>query len=257
MKDMTRLRDVRDGSRRTLGVSLIELLIVLAIGGLLLTMVTAFFGQQARVSRRTQAANELNVRVRTVAEAIAQDLQLAGSRAIVDASGTSAYVPSVDAQCTRTIDGEDVRDSCVVGPTASSLPLEFTVFYASSLLLDPSQSATDAAAQDVVCRRVRYALDTTGTVFRRDVPCSTSVVSDIRTFENEFANDIESVTVKFACADDPGVWLDQAVDCYDSPTGFVREGRVQVVAASGRVDGLEAEVTLSAHMPNMRPPLAY
>jgi prepilin-type N-terminal cleavage/methylation domain len=61
-------------SRRGIsGFSLPELLVVMAIVGILASVLGAFFGSQTRVSTRVQEGNELSIRLQRVAEALTQD----------------------------------------------------------------------------------------------------------------------------------------------------------------------------------------
>lgn len=246
----------RRHARRT-GLSLVELLIAVAIVGIVLTVVAAFFVQQANLTRDTQARNELGIRLRGVAEAIAQDFQLAGSRAIVDAAARSAYVQAVDVACTGS---SGVRDECVVvtqDPDVVGGGFAATIYYVSSLMLGAAADARTAAAQQEACRRIDYLL-VDSVVYRSDLRCSDPVPASLVTFEFEFANGIRNIIVDFVCDDATTVGPSADV-CYGLAGGenFVREGRVRVIGASPRSAALVDEVSLAAGMPNMRPPVRF
>lgn len=248
----------RSGSR---GFTLVELLVVAAVLGIILSVVAAFFTQQARVTRRVQATNELNILVRNVAEALAQDFQLAGARAVVDGARRSSYVRRVDQLC--TVGG--VRDSCVVldadvladDPATSTLPGSVSVVYVSSLRL-PAGADVDADA-GVACRVVQYVLEEDGALYRSDTECGESdpflPTGSVTQFANLFAEGVVSIEVRFVCED--GAAVAQPQGCYHGDSEFVREVRLRVEGQSVRDASLTETVSLAALMPNMRPPVTF
>jgi prepilin-type N-terminal cleavage/methylation domain-containing protein len=67
---MMKIFSTRDSVRdRQRGLGLVELLVAMAVAGIIMVVVAAFFAFQSRVARDTQARNEINVRARAVAEA--------------------------------------------------------------------------------------------------------------------------------------------------------------------------------------------
>ena len=61
------------------GFTIVELLVVAAIVGILMSLISIYFSQQAKVTRETQALQEARIKARMVAEMVVQDLQTAGS----------------------------------------------------------------------------------------------------------------------------------------------------------------------------------
>jgi prepilin-type N-terminal cleavage/methylation domain-containing protein len=217
------------GGKRLSGFSLVELLVVVAILGIVLTLLTAFFVQQTRVSRQTQARNEVETKVRTVAELIVQDLQVAGSNVIFNA-GTATDVPlgcsanAID-PCVRTV--------------GANRPL--TLFYATSL--------RPAAP----CRRVDYRL-TAAQTLQRVEQGNTSCLgldnpSDAAFNINPLATNILGVDIAYSCADE-SLESDPAT-CYANGS-FPRQA---IVTISGRADSdasIVTSVTLATALPNLR-----
>jgi hypothetical protein len=222
-----------------------------------MVVVAAFFAFQSRVARDTQARNELNVRARAVAEAIIQDLRLAGARAVVDTAGRAMFVfreEVVDADCrldARCVEVEALEDG------ASGAVRGMTVWYASSLFLTGPLGSGDTVPPEA-CRRVDYQL-VEGTLYRNDSPCALGEPGNIAVFDNEFADSIASLVVHFVCGDDgvPNVdgLVADAADCFGSSTApYVREAQVEVTAVSDRRGELAEELSLSATLVNLRSP---
>ena len=243
------------------GVSLVELLVALAVVGVMLGFVGQFFATQSRAARDQQARNELNVALRTVVETVAQDFQLAGSRAAVAVDNSGAtYVGRIDEECS---DGGDppLRTRCVVLDDPDGLTV-LSIFYASSTLLLPNESVEDGLAR--VCRRVTYVFDDDEQVlYRADAQCSEALdLAAVQTFAFEFMRGVDAFVASFTCSDDADVAVDDAESCYEfdidqtppAASRFVREGRIEVAGASTRNPDVTATVGLSAAMPNMRPP---
>ena len=252
-------RPKRGLAGRSLGLGLVELLVALAVGGIVLGIVASFFSFQSRVSRDTQARNELNIRARAVAEALIQDLRLAGARAVVDPTGRAVFVEGFDGDCAAfaqcvSVQPENLDDGDEF--------LGMTVWYASSLFLDEGEDNEWDRSQS--CRRIDYRLGVDGSggrvLYRSDVSCADPpTVTQVEQFEFEFAVDIESIAIQFVCGDGgPEATLDPA-RCYESGTlGFVREAQVEVLAVSPRSPRLGPEqVSLSATLVNMRSPTRF
>ena len=234
--------------RARLGLGLVELLVVLGVAGVVLGVVGSFFAFQASVSRDTQIRNSLNIGARTVLEAVAQDLKMAGARAVFDEEDNlvdfrnvlpceEAVEDSGDWTCLILGDEEDEADDAFV------LEIE----YLSSLFLDDGLGA--------VCRRVVYRFDAlSGTVFRSDVGCRDTPIAV--GFETEFAQDIASLNVEFVCGPGggDGVPVPDPARCFLDDYEFVREGRLTVTAER---DGRAVTLTTATGMPNLRDPNRY
>lgn len=219
---------------RARGVSVVELLIVLAVLGAVLAVLTAFFGMQANTSSRVQAGNEVEINVRTAAEIVTQDLQMAGSRIVVDNSGESPVITYVDKILDHCNPLKGSTSHCVVVAGG-----QITMYYASSLRL-----ATDP------CRRVDYRLD--GTVLMRsEVACSGDPAVDNSDLQ-PFAENVQEFTVSFQCQD--GASVTDPADCYATEDNFPLQAQVTISAVSANQrEAREATVTLSTTMHNMRP----
>jgi prepilin-type N-terminal cleavage/methylation domain-containing protein len=217
--------------KRTSGVSLVELLVALAIGGILLGVLGAFFSQQTRHSVRLQAQQDVSNKVRAVAEIITQDLQVAGSQPIV--RDGAEYIDLLDTSC-NTIE----RYGCIVRTGGS-----IRILYATSL--EP----------DHPCRIVEYILDEDAEVlYRRDDPCGT--VPDPDLSEHVLADGITGLSLQFRCAvtalaPTPLV-VDDPLECYTEDTVVVEA----LIAISGSVsirqETMSSTFETGALTPNLR-----
>jgi prepilin-type N-terminal cleavage/methylation domain-containing protein len=253
MKLISTSRTPRDRQR---GLGLVELLVAIAVAGIIMVVVAAFFAFQSRIARDTQARNEINVRARAVAEAIIQDLRLAGARAVVDTSGRAMFVDMVESDCSQ--DAVCVAVDALGGGEAGTIRA-MTVWYASSLFLNGALPSGGSPPTEA-CRRVDYSL-TAGTLYRSDAECVAGEPDDMENFANDFADSIQSVVLWFVCGDD-GVGGDGLVtnptDCFGSSTApYVREARVDVTAVSERRADFVEEVSLSATLVNLRSPTRF
>jgi prepilin-type N-terminal cleavage/methylation domain-containing protein len=242
------------------GLGLVELLVALAVVGIIVTVVGAFFAFQSRVSRDTQARNELDVRVRGVAEALVQDLRMAGARAVVDTSGRARFLPGdlLPSACWGT--GECVSVTLREGGEFESM----TIWYASSLYLTADLTGDPDADGPILgesCREVEYRLDDAGggesqVLYRSDTPCSETSALPIARFENEFAVGVAGIDVSFICGSgdpnpDPSACFNVGLDASDR---FAREAQVTVTATSDRRQDIAAAVELSTTLANLRAP---
>lgn len=253
----------RGADRR--GVGLVELLIALAIGGVVLGVTAAFYGQQTRVTRETQARNDANLRARGVLEAIVQDVRMAGARAAVDASGRTAFRRELPCDASNSCitvarsaaepeTEESGGESGAGGQAALAGVIRLQVQYVSSLFLDPDVGVSAATAQGVVvdvCRTVTYDLVGT-TLYRSDVECGDEPLDD--GFATEFARDVVSIGAAFVCSEDATSPVGDPTTCFgDSALEFVREARVDVVVESPRDPNLTVELSSATTTPNLRP----
>ena len=232
-------------------MTVIELLIVMAIIGIVLSLLTAFFRTQVRVSASVQARNEVETKLRGVAEILMQDLQLAGSRAVYDGT-TVQYLNPI--QTTEPSDPASTewaawkatqcsgqhRDGCVVIGAGG---VNLTIYYATSL----DRGAASA------CRRIDYLLDATGVLFRRDVECDDTTTPMAG---YSFASGITDINVTFICHD-PDTTVTAISSCYTATT-YPREATVTIQGSSENSrEAITSTVTLATSLPNLRPPVDY
>lgn len=224
------------------GFTIVELLIVAGIMVTLLAGLGAFFALQSRVGERTQDRNEVENKVREVAEIVMQDVQQAGSVATY-IDGVSNYAAAqLGANCSRS-----VRSGCVVTTGGGNV---VTTLYLTSLVRPAggSWSAGGAAA----CRRVDY--DITDEIFsRRDVSCSDTPSS----FDGyDFASGIQDVQVQFTCNLEGDPFTNPTL-CYDAGS-YPREALIRVVGVSENSrEPFTTTVELSTPVPNLRPPVDF
>ena len=224
--------------RLKVGLTVIELLIVLALLGMLMALLMSFFSAQLRVAGQTQARNEAAVKLRTVAELLVQDLQMAGARAVVDSGGM------------QTVLSDDI---CILEPGyeeggAGEVPpcLEYAqqdsgamaglrLFYASSLRTSNP------------CRQISFETGSS-TLRRSDVRCDASSQS-----LQPVATNVDEVRIEFACGSGERPAGNDPLACYEAGSYPHRA----VVTVSGRADlpphETEATVTLTAMLANLRP----
>lgn len=248
---------------RRSGMTLIEMLVAMAILGIVFAILAAFMVQQTRAVALSQAINEAEVTARVIAEAVAQDFQLAGSRAVRVGNSVNYEVIEAggcdDNNRDRCVLPTSVTSSGAVSEAGTETINGYAIFYRTSL---------DEA--DPNCRRVDYAF-VNDAVYRSDVRCS-SAVSDFDLDVSLFATDVLAFSVRFECgidtsaggdptddpADDPTDGpTDDPTKCYEGDDDFVRQAFVTVrVRSPGRV-AAEGEMTLGALTPNLRPSVSY
>lgn len=245
--------------RRRGGITILELLIVLAIMSVIMGVLTAFFRQQTQLSSQIQARNEVQTKLRSAAEIIMQDLQIAGSRAIFDGSGVT-YLEPVPAsgiepddetseeheEWRKTQCNAQYRNGCVIVENddegdPSFAVNEFSIYYATSL------------REGANCRRIDYLLDEDGTLMRRDVSCNDS---DTDFDGYDFAGNIDELQLSFICHD-PETVVENVSTCYADDT-YPRQGTVTITGRSDNPrENIEASITLATSLPNLRPPADY
>lgn len=240
-------------SRRTSGITVAELLIVLAIGGIILATLTAFFQAQTRASASLQARNEVEGTLRSVGEVLMQDLQLAGSRAVYDGTAVT-YIELRQSEEPDDPESEEWalwkatqcsgahRDGCVVLNEGEA---DLAIYYATSL---------DRGGGDA-CRKVEYFLDDDGILYRKDVSCGDTSTG----FDGfAFASGITSIDLSFVCHDPaPDEIVDNIAACY-SGTTYPRQATFTISGASeNRRNPATGEVTFATSLPNLRPPVDY
>lgn len=212
------------------GFTLLEILVASAVAGLLLAFLGTYFARQASISTDVRDRAALHLTLRTVAEAVAQDLTSAGARA-VSVGGVPRYVDAVDATCGA------VYVTC--GGTSGVA----TVTYASSL------HAEVLGGLGAACRQVRYTR-TDRVVYRQDVPCG-ATFDAAPGFGDRLARGVDALGLTFTCAEpDASGAVVETADPTTCPVG-VRAARIEV-SGTGPSGGRTDTVTLEVGMPNAR-----
>jgi type II secretory pathway component PulJ len=223
------------------GVTLIELLIFMALFGLILGLATAFFRQQAHVSNRTQAGNELAINTRLAAEVMTQDLQVAGSDVIY----TGGNHLKIALPC-----GALTTPKCVVQDNAPSVGNPFL-----------QMRYVTQTRPNEPCRRVSYRLSGM-TLERSDVACAAFADDFV-----PFVDDIDTIAVSWRCSNpdlighttsavlaDPE---DVVEDCYalggsGELISFPRMAIVDIQSIAANPPNVESGIRFSALTPNLR-----
>lgn len=224
------LRRDRVPAGRSGGFSLVEVLVAAAVLIVVLGIVALYFGQQASLSRRTQARSDTQDRARLVMQLVTQDLSLAGAKSYIASDGSLTASASI-ATCPVYTDpnsGNDITPCLLVtdGGNQDSL----SMMYVNSL------RATSSA-----CRLVAYRFSG-NTLERYDASftCNTSTalvdtsVSTV-TFD-PIADDVLAVDVALSCssATTSGTQLSKYPDETQCAYGssYPRSATVTVVAES-------------------------
>ena len=233
-----------DGSRD--GVTLVELLVVLAIVGLIFGVLTAYFMRQTKATAQSQAENSVRSKVRTVGEELSQDFELAGARAIYiydSALGKNVvkYVAPRDNTDPALACTSQYRAGCVAVSAGVT-----SMWYRTSL--DPSNP----------CHRVDYYLDTTQDVlYRHDGDCAAGTPSSWPS-DDIFARGITSLTLQYNCAD--GTTYADPATCYAGGTenSFVRGVSIEVHGVEkARGSDVTGTFAIETPTPNLRLPVTY
>jgi prepilin-type N-terminal cleavage/methylation domain-containing protein len=232
--------------KRTAGLTMVELLVVMAIVSVLMGVLTVFFRQQTQVTQQVQARNEVRTNLRSVAEIMVQDLQIAGSRAVFNGAKVE-YLEPVSAS--YFVDEEvavppaeqcnaQTRNGCIRFGLDGA---DVSIYYGTSL-----RGASP-------CRRVDYLLRGDGLLLRRDVACNDTTT----TFEGfEFAGNIDALNLTFICHD-PDNEVGDIASCYNAGT-YPRQATVTLQGRSERSrETAESTITLATNLPNLRPPVDY
>lgn len=227
------------------GFTIVELLIAAAVMALLLIGVSLYLAQQSKATTRGQARNDTELSARTVAEAVAQDFQLAGSRAVYIA-GVVEY-EDVSEEC-----NDQSRSECVVAtkvgadgsigiPTTEDEINGYSIFYRSSLF--PAEP----------CRRVDYAF-VADVLYRSDVECEESL-PQIDLGVSRFAENVTEWSVVFDCSD--GEPYENPAECYAVTDAYVSAASVSVmIELPGRAQAV-SEMEYASVTPNLRPSVDY
>lgn len=217
------------------GVTVIELLVFMALFGLLLGIATSYFRQQSRVSTRTQAGNELAINTRLAAEVISQDLQVSGSDVIF----TRGDHLKVALPC-----GALTFPKCVTQPNEPSTGNTFLQMHYVTQTR-PSEP----------CRRVSFRLAAT-TLERSDVACAAASDQFV-----PFVEDVSAIDVSWRCSNpdlasvtDPEDVVDDcyAVDGSGELISFPRIAIVEIQSVAASQQDVESSIRFSALTPNLR-----
>ena len=220
-------------TRASAGLTVVELLIAASTAMIVLAIVAAFFVQHTNLTRRTQARHEVETKTKAVAELVAQDLQIAGSRVVVN-NGVSNDVsmPCTAAGATK----------CVSSPSGGAEPLDdLRLYYATSL------------RQDKPCRRVDYRV-AAGVLQRSELAetgtnCAAITAAADAYAIGQLADNVLEFNIRFTCADESTV--DDPAACY-AANSFPRQAIVRIQARSNAVPTITADIELSTQTPNLR-----
>ncbi len=157
------------------GLTLVELLLALALLGVVLLVSLRYFIISGETARLTQARNELQDRIRVGMQLVTGDLQLAGARYWTQGTGALGFTLG------QVLVGENrgVQDT-------------LTVRYVTSL-----------RAQDSACRRVDYRMEGE-TLERSDVNITPSAGTDCLEGTPSFgplADAILALDIRYICSD--------------------------------------------------------
>jgi len=194
------------------GVTLIEMFIVLAIIGTILAIVGSFFNQQRLLASRNAARNEVQDKVKMVMQLITQDLQLAGSRAVVGANTTINPLNNALTATNAT--------ATVSGVTYSKD--QFVVRYYTTLRTSN------------LCREVKFGFNSASpqTIRRDDIAgsCSGSAPNSSAP-TNPLADNILALDIVYVCGNVAATVVNSgSPPC--SGNGYARTAKVAVVAQS-------------------------
>ena len=219
------MRDIRSNS----GLTIVELIIAGFVLTVILGIVGAYLGRQSQLNRVTMAASEVQDKTRLVMQMVVQDLQLAGGKFYVDASGEvdkDAGIPSCPSHSSGgtaclTADDGGPRDG-------------FSTVYVNTL-----RSPGDA------CREVGYEFVDT-LLYRADRSCGTTV--DLLDPAVDFADysilaeNIVALDIQYKCSDSSAMTTyPNEADC-PLRAGYLRSAVVSVVArANNPTDGTSSE----------------
>jgi len=200
-------------ARMRKGFSLMEVLVAAAILAILGAIVARALVDQADLSRRVQARNEVQDKGRVVMELVKQDLFLAGSNRYVTLSNSgNSFVAFVTASVPNWSDCSSTSP-CLSAASANSTSVQdsFSVRYVTSLR-DLNQA----------CRRVKYQFSG-NTLQRSDVVC---VNSDSL---QPLADQVLALNLRFECSDGT---IEDAGSPPCSGNRYPRAALVTVVVAS-------------------------
>ncbi|CAN5863188.1 hypothetical protein BH24DEI2_BH24DEI2_24040 [soil metagenome] len=225
------------------GFTIVELLVVAAVVGILMSLVSIYFSQQAKVTRDTQALQEARIKARMVAEMVVQDLQTAGSSVFINDRVSPPQTVPVQLGCSAG--GEK---KCI-GKPPSATRIKVSMVYATSLREEP-------------CRRVDYRLNSLNTLQRLEQGKSAANCAQLQadpatsTFNpTALASNILGFSITYMCANDPvdAPPVDDPVTCYAAPkNSFPQQATVTVQARADDLDTVTSDVELTTALPNLR-----
>ena len=193
---------------RTAGFTLIEVMVAGAVLVIVLGIVAIFFGDQARLTRRTQARSDTQDRARLVMQLITQDLSLTGA--------TNYILPTGGIDSTASITTcPKVTDSATSTSFASCMEVVNQVSQDGVSLVYVNSLRSQAQA----CRTVAYGF-VGNTLYRHDASFTcgdttqtlvdpTSVTAPSFT---SVADDIVAMDIALTCSSDPNSVFDHYPD---------------------------------------------
>ncbi|WP_027893809.1 PilW family protein [Calidithermus chliarophilus] len=182
--------------------TLIEMLVAMAILGVVMGVVSQYLVRQNELTRQAQAKSEVQDKVRTIMQLITQDLQLAGASQYVSGNGATSNLLSCPGTGCLSGSSSDVKDS-------------LDLSYVTSL-----RTASEA------CRRVSYTFSGS-TLQRVETTCGSPLPTPV-----ELASNILAVDVQYVCSN--GNKLNNYPDTTncDPKYAYPRSARVSVVGRS-------------------------
>ena len=224
---------------RTQGFTLVEILVASLILVVILGIVAAFFVQQARLNRHTEAGTEAHDKARMVMQIATTDLQSAGTDVYSDPATGVIESPTVGLTLCPVDTGSGLS-TCLVGTNGTDTG--HVQDRAAMDYLTTLQPLTTA------CREVAYTFDASNTLYRADKACdptagatllsTSSVTSDFAVL----APGILAFDIHYLCSN--GSPMDSMPDTTTCPknSAYVRSALVTVIAESDTpVDGMPAK----------------
>lgn len=224
---------------RAQGFTLLEMLVAALILAIILGIVAAFFVQQARLNRHTEAGSEAHDKARMVMQLVTTDLHSAGTNIYSDPATGTIETPAVELTACPTDAGSGLT-TCIVGTNGvDTAHVQDTIAMDYLTTLQPLSSA---------CREVAYRIDASNTLYRADKACDVTtgaVLLSTSSLTSDFAvlaPGILTLDIRYVCSN--GNVMDAIPDTVKCPanTAYVRSALVSVLAQSDtRVDGMAAK----------------
>jgi len=224
---------------RVQGFTLVEMLVAALILVIILGIVAAFFVQQARLNRHTEAGTEAHDKARMVMQIATTDLHSAGTDVYSNPSTGVIESPAVGLTLCPTDSGSGIS-TCLVGANGTD-----TAHVQDRAAMDYLTTLQPLAT---ACREVAYAFNTSNTLYRADKACDTTTgatllaTSSITSDFAVLAPGILAFDVHYLCSN--GNPMDSIPDTTTCPknSAYVRSALVTVIAQSDtRVDGIPAK----------------
>jgi prepilin-type N-terminal cleavage/methylation domain-containing protein len=201
-------------SSSKLGATLIELLIVMAILGIIMGAITSYLSQSSAATRQQQNKSELQDRVRSVVQMLTQDLGQTGS---------SRYAIS-DNNNTAPLEESCPVEECLLAVNSSTRD-KVKVKYVSSL-------STESQA----CHQVLYVFDSGSfTLERLDVADSNCSATVDETLALALADNILAFDLRYLCSNGNMIsTYPNSTSCPADGTAYPRSALFTVIGRSAK-----------------------